>query len=200
MTKYLVGIILVLGIALGISVWQFKAVNSKRETAEANVKAYSSLLSEEKANNRGLQLTVNQLEYFNDSILKKLDDTRNELNIKDKQLKVLHYISSEFSKTDTVEIKDTIFRDPTLAIDTVLSDKWYLLRLGLKYPSTVTTDVSFVSEKHIVVSSKKETVNPPKKWWILRIFQKKHNVIIVDVVEKNPYVENTENRYIEIIR
>jgi hypothetical protein len=200
MTKYLIGAILFLCGALGVALWQLDSTKEKRDIAEANVKAYGTLLDKERTNSRGLQLTVSQLEYFNDSILKKLDATRNELNIKDKQLKALHYVSSKFAKVDTIEIRDTLFRDPMVSVDTTLSDKWYSLHLGLKYPSTITTDVSFTSEKHIVVSGKKETVNPPKKWWILRIFQKKHTVIMVNVVEKNPYVKNTEDRYVEIIK
>ena len=58
----------------------------------------------------------------------------------------------------------------------------------------------FKSEKHIVVSTKKETVNPPKKFFLFRWFQKKQTLIHVDVVEKNPYVENQSSRYIEIMK
>ena len=57
----------------------------------------------------------------------------------------------------------------------------------------------FKSEKHIIVSTKKETVNPPKKFFLLRWFQKKHLVVHVDVVEKNPYVGGETSKYIEIV-
>ncbi len=85
-------------------------------------------------------------------------------------------------------------------MDTVLGDKWYSLGLGLHYPSTVIVKPCFKSDKHIVVSSKKETVNPPKKFFLFKWFQKKHYVINVDVIEKNPYVSNESSRYIEIIK
>jgi hypothetical protein len=58
----------------------------------------------------------------------------------------------------------------------------------------------FKSKKHIVVSSKKETVNPPKKFFLFRWFQKKMTVIHVDVVEKNPYVSEETSRYVEIMK
>lgn len=96
--------------------------------------------------------------------------------------------------------KDTIFKDKSLCMDTTLHDKWYSINLKLKYPSTTIVKPSFKSEKHIVVSTKKETVNPPRKFWILRLFQKKHKVLHVDVIEKNPYMENQESRYVEIIK
>lgn len=47
---------------------------------------------------------------------------------------------------------------------------------------------------------KKETVSAPKKCWLLRLFQKKHKVVQVDIEEKNPYVRDTQSRYVEIIK
>ena len=95
---------------------------------------------------------------------------------------------------------DTIFKDVEFALDTVLQDQWYKLQLGLRYPAQIAATPEFKSEKHIVVSSKRETVNPPKKFFLFRWFQKKHTVLNVDVVEKSPYVENQTSRYIEIIK
>ena len=50
-----------------------------------------------------------------------------------------------------------------------------------------------------MVDYKKETINPPKKCWLLRLFQKKHTILEVNVIEKNPYSENKQQRFIEII-
>ena len=97
-------------------------------------------------------------------------------------------------------MRDTLFKEPTLAIDTLIGDKWYNVRLGLKYPSMIAIQPYFKSEKHIVVSSKKETVNPPKKFFLFRWFQKRHTVLKINVVEKNPYVEDESSEYIEIIK
>ena len=87
-----------------------------------------------------------------------------------------------------------------MAVDTLIGDSWYNAKVSLKYPSTVVIQPTFKSEKNIIVSTKKETVNPPKKLWILRLFQKKHTVLKIDVIEKNPYVSNEESRYVEIIK
>lgn len=202
MTKYLFGIIAVLCAALCLTFFQMKEANKKWKSAEANVKAYSSYLSNEQENGRALQLTVRQLEYFNDSILKKLNDTREELKIKDKQLKALHYVSSDFSRVDTIKVTqvDTLFKEPTLALDTLIGDEWYSLQLGLKYPNTIAAKASFKSEKHVVVFTDRETVKPPKKFFLFRWFQKKHTVTLVEVVEKNPYVTGESQRYIELIK
>ena len=200
MNKYLILIVIVLLAFIGAMWQQVKHANQKWETAEANVKAYSMSLSKEGEKNTALQLTVDQLGWFKDSILQELDNTRKELKVKDKNLKALQAVSSGFTRTDTVTLRDTLFRDPSIAIDTLIGDKWYNVRLGLKYPSMVAVKPYFKSEKHIIVSSKKETVNPPKKFFLFRWFQRKHYVLHIDVIEKNPYVDNESSRYVEIIK
>lgn len=200
MNKYLILAIICL-LAVIYTGWnQMKYVNERWEKAEANVKSYDALLSQSEKKNVALQLTVDQLGYFKDSVLQELDATRKELKVKDKNLRALQSISSSFSKADTITLRDTLFRESTLLVDTLLGDNWYSVRLGLKYPSTIAVSPEFKSVKHIVVSTRKETVNPPKKFWLFRLFQKKHNVIQVDVVEKNPYVDGETSRYIEILK
>ena len=202
MNKYLTIAAVVLLVALGISCYQTESITDKWKTAEANVKAYSQRLSASDNKNTALQLTCSQLGYFNDSVLKALDETRKELKIKDKNLKALQAVRSKFSKRDTIRITqtDTLFREPTLNIDTLIGDKWYSLRLGLKYPSMIAVEPEFKSEKHIIVSTKKETVDPPKKFFLLRWLQKKQVVLHVDVKEKNPYIKDSDSEYVEIIK
>ena len=205
MKKYFIAAMVVLFGIVAFEWYQLSEVYEKWETAEANVKAYSEELSSSKNKNTALQLSVDQLKYFNDSVLQALDDTRKELKIKDKNLKVLQAISSKFTKRDTIRIPgDTIFREPSFALDTLVRDEWggewYTLRLGLKYPSMVTVEPEFKSDKHIIVSSKKETVNPPKKFFLFRWFQRKHTVLHIDVIERNPYVKSENSKYVEIIK
>ena len=158
------------------------------------------MFSKKKKKNRGFKLTIDQLQYFNDSILRELNETREALKVKDSKLKSLQYLSSTFIKHDTLIIKDTLFKDPQIQVDTVLSDEWYSIRIGLKYPSTIIVNPMFRSIKHIVVSSRRETVNPPKKFFLFRWFQKKHTILNIDVIEKNPYMKEQNSRYIEIIK
>ena len=200
MKKYLIITVIILLVIIGAMWQQIEYTNKRWKRAEANVKSYSISLSREGEKNTALQLTVDQLGYFKDSVLHELDNTRKELKIKDKNLKALQSVSSSFSRTDTIILKDTLFKEVSLAVDTVLGDKWYNVRLGLKYPSMIVVNPYFKSEKHIIVSSKKETVNPPKKFWLFRLFQKKHLVLHIDVIEKNPYVGNQSSRYVEVIR
>ena len=135
-----------------------------------------------------------------DSLLNDLNDTRKQLKVKDKNLIAMQNIKTVLTKTDTIHLTDTIFNDRELNIDTIVGDKWYQANVALKYPSTIIVNPTFLSNKNIIVSTKKETINPPKKLWILRLFQRKHTIINLNVIEKNPYISNQESRYIHIIK
>lgn len=165
----------------------------------SNQKAFIAENSSLKEENRAFKFTVEQLNYYNDSILQKMNDARKELKIKDKNVKQLQYLLSVSTKKDTVLFTDTIFRDKSLALDTIIGDKWYNIRLGLKYPNLIYTEPTFTSEKYIIVNKKKETVNPPKKFFLFRWFQRKHWVMEVHIKEKNPYIKETNNKFVEII-
>ena len=205
MKSYLYIGIALLGITSAIIIVVLLNQRSKTEKkwkdAVENAKAYSKLFSNSENKNRAFKLTIDQLKNSSDSIFQKLNEARKELKVKDSKLKSLQYVSSNFSKVDTITLKgDTVFKDPQLSIDTLLSDKWYSVKVGLKYPSTVTIEPKFLSIKYIVVSAKKETVNPPKRFFLFRWFQKKQIRLNVDVVEKNPYVQNQDNRFVEIVK
>lgn len=202
-TKYIRIIVsaLLVSLAIGSYVLYNKNQSLKEELSISisNEKAFIAENSSLKNENRVFKFTVEQLNYYNDSILEKMNEVRKELDIKDKDLKQLQYLLSESQRRDSIVFRDTLFREPTLNIDTIIGDKWYQMKLGLRYPSTIITDPKFVSEKYIITSLKKETINPPKKCWLLRLFQKKHKVLEVEVVEKCPYVENKQQRFVEII-
>lgn len=177
-----------------------KNLENELSVSLANEKAFSAENSILKNESRVFQFRIEQLDYYNDSLLEQMNKVRKELKIKDGKLKQMQYLLSEAQEKDTIVFRDTIFRDPLVRVDTLLGDRWYQLKLGLRYPSTIITEPKFVSEKYIIVDYRKETVDPPKKCFIARWFQKKHKVVEVEVVEKNPYIENKQQRFIEIVK
>ena len=202
--KYIrIGIVILVSL-LAISTYTLYTNNQKLKEeisiSMSNQKAFIAENSSLKEENRIFKFTVEQLNHYNDSILQKMNEVRKELKIKDRDLKQMQYLLSEAQKKDTVVFRDTLFREPTLNIDTLLGDRWYQMKLELRYPSTIITEPKFVSEKYVIVDYKKETINPPKKCAIVRWFQKKHKIGEVEVVEKNPYIENKQQRFIEVIK
>lgn len=202
--KYVRNIIAILMVSLSIGSYILYTKNQrlqeKLSVSVSNEKAFIAENSLLKNENRVFKFTVEQLNYYNDSILEKMNEVRKESGIKDKDLKQLQYLLSESQRRDSIVFRDTLFGEPVLNIDTIIGDKWYQMKLGLRYPSTIITDPKFVSEKYIMMDYKKETVNPPKKCWLLRLFQKKHTILEVNVIEKNPYIENKNSKFIEVIK
>lgn len=197
------GVVLLLGLLI-ISTYTLYTNNQvlKKELSVSisNEKAFIAENSILKNENLLFQFNIEQLNYYNDSLLERMNTVRKELEVKDRDLKQMQYLLSEATKKDTVVFKDTLFIEPSLDIDTLIGDKWFQVELGLKYPSTITISPTFISERYIVVSTRKETINPPKKCWLSRLFQKKHKIVEVDVIEKSPYIENKQQRFIEIIK
>lgn len=202
--KYIgIGIVILAGL---LAISTYTLYNRNQDLKEeisismSNQKAFIAENSSLKEENRVFKFTVEQLNYYNDSILQKMNDVRKELQIKDRDLKQMQYLLSEAQKKDTIIFRDTLFRDPLIKVDTLLGDRWYQMKLGLRYPSTIITEPKFISEKYIIVDYRKETIEPPKKCFLARWFQKKHKVVEVEVVEKNPYIVNKQQRFIEIVK
>lgn len=204
MKKYLVISLIILTVLLTVCSYILhlsnKSLKEELEIFSSNQKAFIAENSSLKNENLMFRLSIEQLEYYNDSLFMKMNEVREELKIKDKNLKQMQYLLSEAQKKDTVIFRDTIFNSPALKIDTTLGDQWYKLKLGLRHPSTIIVNPSFTSEKYIITSYKKETVNPPKRCFIARWFQRKHEIVEVEVVEKNPYIENKRQRFVEILK
>lgn len=196
-----VTVVVIAALIATIAILGKKVSNLQEDLSYANANEKALLLRNDSNKNqiRSLQLTVEQLDYFNDSILTKLSEAKKELKIKDKNLKELQYLKTQATKIDTVIISDTIFVEET-KLDTTIGDEWVKTRLELEYPNKIVVTPEVTSEKIIIAHLKKETVNPPKKCWLARLFQKKHKVIVVDVKENNPYMTTQEFRHVEIIK
>ena len=171
-------------------------LRNERDLAQANVKAYNDRMDEQ---SRVFQFTVGQLEYLNDSIIRELDSTRKELGIRDRKIQQMGKVREKIYITDTLVVKDTIFKEPDFVLDTCLGDKWYQDCLHMEYPSTLTSDICVNTDLNCFIHTSRETVDPPRKTWLGRLFQRKHTIINVTVVENNPYMDIKENRFVKII-
>lgn len=105
-----------------------------------------------------------------DSVFKEYQTIRKKLDIKKKNIQSVQYISSVITKTDTLVMNDTILQPMINNVDTVIGDEWYRLRLKMSYPDTLIFSPNFKSSQYIIAHLKKETIDPPKKWWWQRLF------------------------------
>ena len=195
---------IIVGVALAIFLLiyinRYKHAAEDLVVAQNNEAAYQAQIESDGKNIIQFQTTIAQLYYYNDSISKKLTETKDKLGIKDKQLKEAQYMLSVIGgRKDTLRIHDTIFRDPDFVMDTTIGDEWVKTHLYMQYPSTVYTEPEVKSEKIVFISDSKETVQPPKKFFLCRWFQKKHTVVRVAVDEQNPWIKKEQNVYYKII-
>lgn len=204
MRKYIIAFIVLIIVFLSFSVRYLQLKNDllKEENSILinNQKAYVKENSILKKDAILFKFTIEQLNYYNDSIFSEMKKVQKDLKIKDDQLKAIYYLNSQASKKDTVIFRDTLFRDPYLRIDTIIGDMWYSENLSLRYPDTIITNPKFISDKYIILNTDKQTIDPPKKFFIARWFQKKQTIIEVNIVEKNPYIKTKEQKFIEIIK
>ena len=175
-------------------------LNDDLKVAVTNVKAYESEIDSLNDNAIQFQLSAAQLNHSKDSIAQKLNETRKQLKKKDKEISELQYIASENRKVDSIYVRDTIFENPEFVLDTTISDKWSKLDLHAEYPNLIAADYSFNNETSVIMSNSRVTVDPPKKFFLCRWFQKKHTIVEIDVIQDNPYCVNRNEKFIKIIK
>ena len=198
MKKYIIFIALFITFALafGLEVSKNRNLETKYEVAVANNKAYEAQLDSTK---KIFQFTVDQLNYLNDSTINELDSIRRVLKIKDNQIKQMSRVKEYVYIKDTIRLTDTVFKDPDFVLDTCLGDNWYHNHLHMEYPSDISSLIEVNLENDCFIYTNRETINPPCKTWIGRLFQKKHTVINVTVKENNPYVNIKESKFVKIV-
>lgn len=203
MREHLLPILFLVIIALGsILHWQrmdLKEYKKLYEKELQNVDAYRLSNSNLTENIRQYQMTIGDLRASKDSVDRKLVDLIDELKIKDKKIEYLQYQVKTVYKTDTIQIPDTIFV-PKVHIDTLIGDKWYSLGLKLDYPSTIVVAPTFNSEQYVIIDAKKEYNNTPSKIFFIRWFQKKHEIVEVNVKEESPYITNKNQKFIKVLK
>lgn len=137
-----------------------------------------------------LQFSIERLKHINDSVIQNLMDQKKKLNIRNKELQAMASLGSTFHVRDTIQLNLT-------SLDTCLTDEWRSVCLS-SIDNQLCTDVTVKSQKDVYVTTKRETIEPPKRFFICRWFQKKHTVTRVTVHEENPYIESQENVYVRI--
>ena len=199
----LVAIFVGLGVATKVQYDKIQVLNTELLVATNNNKAYEAERDSLKNKTIQFQFAVDQLNHSKDSLISHLNDVRKTLKVKDKEINALQYFASINSKHDTIYLKehttDTVFQKG-VALDTLIGDDWSEVAIHAEYPNILDVDYAFKNSTIVVMHNQRVTIDPPKKCWIARLFQKKQTVIEVDVVQENPYCIEKEQKFIEIIR
>ena len=195
----LIGVLILTGVSLYWLYGKYQQLSNLYSISIENIKAYDAELSGLTNDTKVYKLTIEQLNYFNDSITKKMNEVRKELGIKDSKIKQMQYKLSHIEKSDSLTLPDTIFVN-SFKLDTIMGDEWANNHIIMSYPNKIKITPRFKLESFLFVDAKKETIKPPKKFFLFRWFQKRHTVLNITVKENNPYVETDRQKFIEIIK
>lgn len=170
------------------------------DISKQNIETLLQVRDTLESSNKALLINVELLNNSNDSIIKELNNIRKSLKIKDKEIESLHKINSEIHRVDSLIVRDTIFSEPDICIDTTLYDYWGFTNIYLKYPSFINVESVMDSDLSIYTFYRKEPIKKPKKTKIGRFFQKKRKVLEMEVVENNPNIVIKQNKFIKVIK
>ena len=190
-----VGLISLLIATIFVQHNQLQKKDTEINRITSNVRTYQDIVSNNQNNNRTLQLTIEELNHSNDSLLLQLKQTQKELKIKDKNLTDASVINTEIKdsvktviKKEAIDFKEELKLNPLTTI--IVSRK----------DSILTAKIDIKNQQTIFVTENKEYKNTYKNW-LVRFFHfdfKKIHIKNYQIVNSNPLIKVTDTRVIEI--
>lgn len=190
-----VGLISLLIATIFIQHNQLQEKNAELNRATSNVRAYQNLVSNNQEHNRTLQLTIEELNHSNDSLLLQLKQTQKELKIKDKNLTDASVINTEIKDSvKTVIKKEAIDFEEELKLNPLTT---IIVR---RKDSILTAKIDLKNQQTILIYNKKEYKNFYKNGWIrfLHFDWKKIETKEYQIVNTNPLIKVTGTRIVEV--
>ena len=190
-----VGLISLLIATIFVQHNQLQEKNAELNRATSNVRAYQDIVSNNQERNRTLQLTIEELNHSNDSLLLQLKQTQKELKIKDKNLTDASVINTEIKdsvktviKKEAVDFEEELRLNPLTTIIVRRKD------------SILTAKIDLKNQQTILIYKKKEYKNFYKNGWV-RFWQfdwKKIETKEYQIVNTNPLIKVTGTRIVEV--
>lgn len=188
--------VIIISILTAIFVFQRNQLNKKDIEIDRlynNVQYYEELNDSTKDNNRILQLTIEELNNSKDSVITQLNNTRKELNIKNKELELVSSQTQEVKLDTTIIVNNNDFKyeiKPNNLTSLIIE----------KQDSILTANLDIKNQQTLFISHKKEYKNQYKNWFrrLLKFDFKKHNVYRYNIVNSNDLIKVTDTRVIQI--
>lgn len=187
-------IISLLTVAIFILSNQLNKKNTEINRLYNNIQAYEQIVSGKEDNNRVLQLTINDLNNSNDSLLQELQQVKEKLNVKNKNLVQAQVINTV--------IKDTITK--VITLDKNFNEELKLNPLTTikvtRTDSILTAKIDIQNQQILFIEEKKVYKNKYKNGWI-RFWHfdwKKIRIKRYQIENSNPLIRVTDTRIIEV--
>lgn len=195
-TLLLIGIIISLGLLVGYQTKRLKLKDIELASAINNKEFYESLTSKTSDKNRVLQLTVDQLQTTNDSILQEVNKLKKELKIKDKELNNVVVVETQIRDTDSVYIASKTIDFPQTEIKFNELTKVIISRTD----SVLKSSIDVKNKQTLFVITTKQYRNKYKNWFkrFVHFDWKKDKVNTYQIANSNDLVKVTDTRVVEI--
>lgn len=194
-------IILVLASIVTIQRIDLRKTKANLEVSRNNEKAYATGVqiwqdkyNQAHAKTRVFEESMSSFKSSTDSINKKI---LKQLELQQIKLRKLDQIVYQEVKIDTSLAQ--VINIPTMP-DTVidLSNQWVKNIVTLS-PVLVKSEIELESELYGTFTRKRETIQPAKKFFLLRWLQRKHNVIEADFYNTNPLIKTKNQKIVQIV-
>lgn len=192
-----VGLISLLIATIFVQHNQLQKKDTEINRITSNVRTYQDIVSNNQNNNRTLQLTIEELNHSNDSLLLQLKQTQKELKIKDKNLTDASVINTEIK--DSVK---TVIKEKLIDFNEELKLNDLTTIIVSRKDSILTAKIDIKNQQIIFVEDKKEYKRFYKNW-LLRFFHfdfKKVRIKNYQIVNSNPLIKVTDTRIIELLK
>lgn len=189
-----ISIICLLTAAIFVLGNQLNKKNEEINRLSNNIQAYEQLVTNKEEINTTLQLTVKELTNSQDSLLQQLNTVRQELKIKNKNLKQAQVINTVIKDTVTKVITVDKNFNETLKINPLTTIK------VSRTDSILTAKIDIQNQQILFIEEKKVYKNRYKNG-LIRFFHfdwKKIRIRKYDIVNSNPIIRVTDTRVVEV--
>lgn len=189
-----IGIIGLLVAAIFVQQHQLNKKNTELDRLYNNVQAYEQLVNNNSETDRVLRLTINELNNSKDSLIQQLNRTKEELKVKDKNLKQVQVINTVIRDTITKKIPIDKNFDEELQLNSLTTIK------VTRTDSILTAKLDIQNQQVLFIEEKKVWKNKYKNGWV-RFWHfdwRRIKVRRYEIKNSNPLIKVTATRVIEI--
>lgn len=185
-------------IYFGISNYTLRSKVNKLDNelgiSKSNIEYYQNALTNSKEENRVLQLDINDFKSSNDSLINELNKTKDQLNIKDSELKSVSRISTIL--TDT--ITDTITVDRDFYVE-LKSNELTTIKINRK-EGQITCIPEIYNHQDLFIIEEKVYRNKYKNWFqrLIHFDFKKDKVENYKIINSNNCIRVLDTRVIKL--
>lgn len=136
--------------------------------------------------------TIDGLKQSKDSLSQSIVKLAKDYHIKLNSVVAAASIKTELKADTSVRSSPNIVQKDT-TFD--LSNEPFIIETIHLSKDSLDRELQVFNKQNLVWYTKRETIDPPKSFFLFRWFQKKHDVTYVDIINDNPFIQTTNQKF-----